>query len=213
MRLPFRLPGPGIAILVAVAAGVLLVLLALDVRTWQTSVSRDDMRFRALPAHRSLWRPQTLLPGDPAGRLLGTGDTMQYRRALQLFWFSRIGRNSQVQEDLPTLRAEAQAAVSTEIAGGTTAAERATAANLLGVLTVTSPTGSNDPNAIVKVLKRATGYFQRATALDPSNVDAEQNLELVLRLRRPGKGRFGRDARSGYGFGRGRGAGLIGSGY
>jgi len=202
-----------VGMLVAVAIGVLLVLLAVDVRTWQTSVSRDDMRFRALPAHRNLWRPQTLLPGDPAGRLLGTGDTMQYRRALQLFWFSRIGRNSQVQEDLPTLRAEAQDALSSEITGGKTAAERASAANLLGVIVVTSPTASNDPNAVTKLLRRATGYFQRATALDPSNVDAEQNLELALRLRKPGKGRFGRDARSGYGFGRGRGAGLIGSGY
>lgn len=202
-----------IAMLVAVAIGVLLVLLAVDVRTWQTSVSRDDMRFRALPAHRNLWRPQTLLPGDPAGRLLGTGDTMQYRRALQLFWFSRIGRNSQVQEDLPTLRAEAQDALSSEISGGKTAAERASAANLLGVIVVTSPTASNDPSAVTKLLRRATGYFQRATAFDPSNVDAEQNLELALRLRKPGKGRFGRDARSGYGFGRGRGAGLIGSGY
>ena len=202
-----------VGMLVAVAIGVLLVLLAVDVRTWQTSVSRDDMRFRALPAHRNLWRPQTLLPGDPAGRLLGTGDTMQYRRALQLFWFSRIGRNSQVQEDLPTLRAEAQDALSSEISNGKTAAERASAANLLGVIVVTSPTASNDPNAVTKLLRRATGYFQRATALDPSNVDAEQNLELALRLRKPGKGRFGRDARSGYGFGRGRGAGLIGSGY
>jgi len=202
-----------IAMLVAVAIGVLLVLLAVDVRTWQTSVSRDDMRFRALPAHRNLWRPQTLLPGDPAGRLLGTGDTMQYRRALQLFWFSRIGRNSQVQEDLPTLRAEAQDALSSEISDGKTAAERASAANLLGVIVVTSPTASNDPSAVTKLLRRATGYFQRATAFDPSNVDAEQNLELALRLRKPGKGRFGRDARSGYGFGRGRGAGLIGSGY
>ena len=202
-----------IAMLVAVAIGVLLVLLAVDVRTWQTSVSRDDMRFRALPAHRNLWRPQTLLPGDPAGRLLGTGDTMQYRRALQLFWFSRIGRNSQVQEDLPTLRAEAQDALSSEISDGKTAAERASAANLLGVIVVTSPTASNDPSAVTKLLRRATGYFQRATAFDSSNVDAEQNLELALRLRKPGKGRFGRDARSGYGFGRGRGAGLIGSGY
>ena len=41
-------------------------LLAADVRTWQTTVARDDLRFRALPAHRGLWRPATMLPGDPA---------------------------------------------------------------------------------------------------------------------------------------------------
>ena len=32
----------------------------------------------------------------------------------------------------------------------------------------------------------------------------------MLRLQRPGKGKLGRDARSGYGFGRGRGAGQRG---
>jgi hypothetical protein len=35
----------------------------------------------------------------------------------------------------------------------------------------------------------------------------------VLRVRRPGKGRLGRDARSGYGFGRGRGIVAEGGGY
>jgi len=208
-----RIPKHALAALMCVALGVLLILLAVDVRTWQTTVRRDDMRFRAILDHRGLWRPSPVLPGDPAGSLLGTSDTVAFRRAEQLFWFSRIGRNSQVQEDLPTLLAEAQDALSSEISDGKTAAERAAAANLLGVIVVTSPTASNDPSAVTKLLRRATGYFQRATAFDPSNVDAEQNLELALRLRKPGKGRFGRDARSGYGFGRGRGAGLIGSGY
>jgi hypothetical protein len=209
-----RLSRPGIAMVVCATLGVLLVLLALDVRTWHTTIARDDLRFRALPAHRSLWLPQTLLPGDPAAHLLGTSDTIAYRRGLQLFWFSRIGRNSQAQEDLPTLRAQAQNALSALIQSGATAAERSSAANLLGVLVVTNSGDSgNDPQALMGILRRAAGYFQRATAIDPTNVDAEQNLELVLRIRRPGKGRFGKDARGGYGFGKGRGAGLIGSGY
>ena len=37
--------------------------------------------------------------------------------------------------------------------------------------------------------------------------------ELVLRLTKPGQGKFGKDARSGYGFGRGRGVIPSGSGY
>lgn len=213
MSWSLRIPKQGIAALVCVALGVLLVLLALDVRTWQATTTRDDLRFRAILDHRALWRPHPLLPGDPAGKLLGTSDTVAFRRAEQLFWFSRIGRNSEVQQDLPTLRAEAQEKLSNEIENGTTPAERSRAANLLGVLVVTSPTTSNDPKTLSSILRRASGYFQRATALDPANVDAEQNLELVLRLRRPGTGRFGKDARSGYGFGRGRGTGLIGSGY
>jgi len=213
MSWSFRMPRQAVAALVCVIAGVLLVLLAFDVRTWQTTVKRDDLRFRALPDHRSLWRIPTLLPGDPASHLLGTRDTIAYRRSVQFFWFSRIGRNSEVQQDLPSLRASAQRKLSSVMESAATGEERSAAANLLGVLVVTSPTTTNDPKTLTSILVRAAGYFQRATELDPSNLDAEQNLELVLRLRRPGGGRFGKDARAGYGFGKGRGAAAIGSGY
>jgi len=213
MSWSIRIPKHALAALICVALGVLLILLAVDVRTWQTTVRRDDMRFRAILDHRGLWRPSPVLPGDPAGSLLGTSDTVAFRRAEQLFWFSRIGRNSEAQQDLPTLRAEAQDKLANESKTAATMSERSQAANLLGVLIVTSPVTSNDPKTLQSILRRASGYFQRATALDAGNVDAEQNLELVLRLRKPGGGRFGRDARSGYGFGRGHGTGLIGSGY
>jgi hypothetical protein len=168
--------------LVCVAAGVLLVLIALDVRTWHTTIARDDIRFRALPAHRNLWTPHTLLPGDPAGLLLGTGDTMAYRRSLQGFWFSRIGSTPESRQDLPTLRAETQQQLEAIAAAGTSAQERSFAANLLGVLVVTTPSPGNDDSALKAILKRATGYFRQATELDPTDVDAKQNLELVLRI-------------------------------
>ena len=213
MSWSIRIPKHGIAALICLVLGVLLVLLAVDVRTWQTTVQRDDMRFRVLLDHKGLWRPTPMLPGDPAGKLLGTSDTVAMRRAEQYFWFSRIGRNSEAQQDLPTLRAEAQDKLAAESKAAKTATERSQAANLLGVLVVTSPVTSNDPKTLTAIVERAIGYFQIATALDPTNVDAEQNLELALRLRRPGGGRFGRDARSGYGFGRGHGTGIIGSGY
>ena len=78
---------------------------------------------------------------------------------------------------------------------------------------MTTPAPGSDQDAITQILTRGAQYFQLAIAIDPRNVDAKQNLELVLRLQRPGKGKLGRDARSGYGFGRGRGAGSEGSGY
>jgi hypothetical protein len=95
MSWSIRIPKQGIATLVCLALGVLLVLFAFDVRTWQATVTRDDMRFRALLDHRGLWRPSPVLPGDPAGKLLGTTDTVAFRRSEQLLWFSRIGRNSE----------------------------------------------------------------------------------------------------------------------
>jgi hypothetical protein len=204
---------PGLLALGCVALGAVLVLLALDMRAWDRTVARDDLRFRALPAHRLLWLPATLLPGDPAGTLLGTGNTIAYRRALQLFWYSRMGVNPETRQDLPTLRAAAQRRLQDLMQSGRDPAQRATAANLLGVLTVTAPVARQDQGSIAQILKRSTAYFQRAIALDAANADAKENLELVLRLKRPGGSSTSKDARSGYGFGRGRGSTPVGNGY
>ena len=203
----------GLVALAFVAVATVLLLLAVDARAWHTTVARDDLRFRALPAHGELWKPSTLLPGDPAGALIGTGDTIAYRRGLQLFWFSRIGADPETRQDLPTLRAQAQEALQQVMLTGARARERSSAANLLGVLVVTTPAPATDRSGLAKLLRRAAGYFQQAIALDPANGDAKQNLELVLRVSQPGRGRIGHDARAGYGFGRGRGATVIGSGY
>lgn len=203
----------GALALCCVIAGALLVLVAADVRTWRTTVARDDLRFRVLPAHRGLWKPATLLPGDPAGLLLGTGDTLDYRRSLQLFWFSRIGSTPESRQDLPTMRAETQQRLEGIAANGHSPRERSFAANLLGVLVVTTPSPGNDNSALKAILKRATDYFRQATRLDSSNADAKQNLELVLRINDSSGGTLNKDARSGYGYGRGRGATPIGSGY
>jgi hypothetical protein len=199
------------ALLLAIT--VALALLAVDVRAWQSTVTRDDLRFRALPAHKSLWRPSTILPGDPAAKLIGTGQPLAYRHALQYFWYSRIGSNPELRQDTPALRASAQERIQNLISTAPTKKQRADAANLLGVLVVTTPAPGSDQDAVTQILTNAAKYFQLAIAIDPANFDAKQNLELVLRLQRPGRGKIGQDARSGYGFGRGRGAGPQGAGY
>ncbi len=203
----------GLLALLCIAAAAVLVLLAFDANAWRTTVARDDLRFRALPAHRGLWKPATSLPGDPASLLIGTGDTTAYRHALQHFWYSRIGVNPEERQDLPMLRADAQRRLLDLSAAGMSARERSFARNLLGVLVVTTPTSTVDKGAIEQILRRAAGYFEQAIRTDPTNADAKLNLELVLRLTRPGQGKFGKDARSGYGFGRGRGVIPSGSGY
>jgi hypothetical protein len=192
-------------------AATLVVLFALDVRSWPRSLTHDDLRFRALHSHVGLWRSPATLPGDPARALLGLGEPIAYRRALQLFWFSRVGSDPESRRDLPTIRVQAQDALEGLITAGRDPQERSTAANLLGVLTVTTPATDSETQA--QTLVRAAGYFQRAIAEDPANVAAKLNLELVLRLRRPGKSRFNKDARGGFGFGKGRGAEVVGSGF
>lgn len=201
------------AALLCAGLAVVLVLLATDVASWRTTVARDDLRFRASPTHAALWKPSTQLPGDPASALVGTSSTLAWRRALQYFWYSRIGSNPEIRMDTPTLRAEAQDKLLHEIDAAPTAAQRSQAANLLGVLVVTTPAPGRDQDVILQILKRSAGYFQKAIELDPGNADAKQNLELVYRIAKPGKGHLGKDARSGYGFGKGQGAVAQGSGY
>jgi hypothetical protein len=212
MRARIRKHRAALLALLCLGLTALVALLAADVSAWHSTVARDDLRFRALPAHRNLWRPGTTLPGDPASLLIGTGSTISYRRALQYFWFSRIGSNPEVRQDTPTLRATAQNKLLNVISSAPTSQQRSAAANLLGVLVVTTPS-IGDSGGTTQILTRAVQYFQDAIALNAGNTNAKENLELVLRLRRPGQGRFGHDARSGYGFGRGRGATTAGGGY
>jgi hypothetical protein len=199
----------------ALCAGlaVLLVLFAADVAAWRSAVTRDDLRFRALPSHRGLWRPSTTLPFDPASLALGTSSAIQWRRALQYFWFTRINVNPDQRMDPPTLRGAAQNRLLAEMTAAPTAAERSVAANLLGVLAVTTPVPGHDPDVLTQIVKRAEGYFQQAVELDGRDTDAKQNLELLLRIAKPGKSKLGRDARSAIGFGLGNAVEPRGSGY
>lgn len=201
-----------VAALCCAGLAAVLVLLAVDVHTWQTTLTRDDLRFRAMHSHRSLWRPQTTLPGDPARLLLGLGDAVSYRRAVQLFWFSRVGSDPETRQDLPTTRAQAQQDLQSIVDSARTSGERSSAANLLGIIVVTSPLVT-DPQAQTQTLKHAAEFFQQAITIDPANYDAKQNLQLVLLLKKPGHSRIGRDARGGYGFGRGHGVSKGGTGY
>jgi hypothetical protein len=202
---------PAATALACLGVAAVLALVAVDAHAWQRRVIRDDLRFRALHSHVGLWSSPAMFPGDPARTLLGVGDAIAYRRALQLFWFSRVGSNPQNGTDAPATRVEAQDQLERLSETASTGEERSTAANLLGVLTVTTPV--TDSSALTQTLRRAAEYFQRAIGEDPTNYAAKLNLELVLRLQRPGKSRFGKDARGGYGFGRGRGVGVVGSGF
>lgn len=204
---------PGVLALVLVALATVLVLFALDARSWQTTMRRDDVRFRALPDHGKLWKPPTMLPGDPAGLALQTRDSIAWRRALQSFWYTHIGANPQANVDLPRLRAQAQSEFEDIVNNGRTAAERSDAANLLGVLVITTPVSAGSQTAELAVIKQSTQYFQQAVELDSNDTAAKANLELILRVTKPSKGPIGKDARAGFGFGKGHGAQHVGNGY
>jgi hypothetical protein len=203
---------PLFAAVVLVGLAIVLGLLAVDVHAWQHRLSRDDVRFQVDPAHPGLWRSPALLPGDPADAILGLGDALTFRQAMQDFWFNEIGVvKVKGQDDLSAVRIATQTQLQRLSTGAATAAERSVAANLLGVMTIT--TTATDKATLAQILSNATTDFQLAVAENPASWAAKVNLELVLRLKRPGKSHFGTDAHGGFGFGGSEGASPIGGGF
>jgi hypothetical protein len=201
---------PLVAAVVLLGLATVLALFARDVRAWQGTFTNSDLRFRAQRSHVGLWRSPAVLPSDPARSLLGIDDALTYRRALQFYWFSTAGSTTGGQADLAATRVAAEARLQTLMTSAATAEERSAAANLLGVMTVTAPENSSTQK---KEIATATGYFQRAVIEDPRNYDAKLNLELLLRVARPGKSQLDQDARGGFGFGGANGVGTVGGGF
>jgi hypothetical protein len=205
----------------AVFAVVLLVLAAAlavfahDVRAWQTTVKHDDLRFQAVPAAPRLWEPPTLLPGDPAGLALSTQKTTEWRHALQNFYYTRLGFDPETNADSSTLDATTEKRLQTLTLTAATPAERSDAANLLGVLVITTASAAaiqNSEGIVRQTLAQTVGYFRQAIALDPTNDDAKQNLELILRSTGPSN-RVIREGGTGFGYGGGHGSSPPGYGY
>jgi hypothetical protein len=201
---------PLVAAVVLLGLAAVLALFASDVRAWQGAFTQGDLRFRAQRSHTGLWRSPAILPGDPVRNLLGFDDALAYRRGLQLFWFSNVGASTGGQADLAATRAAAETQLQILMTTAATATERSTAANLLGVLTVTTPEDSPTQKAEIATAK---GYFRRAIIEDPASYAAKLNLELVLRIQRPHGSHVDQDAHGGFGSGGSNGVGAVGGGF
>jgi hypothetical protein len=202
---------PLVAATILLGVATVLVLLAVDVRGWQQTLGRGDAEFLARPSSRMFWQSPAVLPGDPVRSLLGLDDALAYRQSLQGFWLNEVGVVKSRGNDLSAARVGTQTELERLAASARTAAERSSAANLLGVMTIT--TTSTDTATLMQILANSEGDFQEAIALDSTNWAAKVNLELVLRLQHPGKSKFGADARGGFGFGGSEGAGVAGGGF
>jgi len=206
---------PAVAALVLLVLAAALAVFAHDVRAWQTTVKHDDLRFQADPSAARLWKPSTLLPGDPASLALSTQKTTEWRHALQNFYYTRLGFDPQTNADSSTLAANTEKRLQKMTLTAATPAERSDAANLLGVLVITTATAAaigNNEGVVAQTLRQTEGYFQQAIADDPTNDDAKQNLELILRSTGPSN-RVIREGGTGFGYGGGHGSSPPGYGY
>ncbi len=165
-------------------AGVLLVLavvvalLAADVRNWQSAVRSGDLRFSQNPGYAD-WTATPLLPGDPARVLLGIGNQLAFRNAVQTFVTvaaAGLGFDNGYSESRDRAAAEA---VLTTLAAGPSKQRDSEADNLLGILAYTDSkqTGPYAPTPV----ERSESDFRSAVSLDPTNEDAKFNLEWLMR--------------------------------
>jgi hypothetical protein len=181
--------------------GSLCLLLALDVSRAAGTVGGDDARFLAQPRIAGYWEDDGVLPFGAGRRLLGAGDDVAQRRAVQRFWLAQPRDPSIPGPERLAARAQAQAELA-EAEEGADAEGASLTANLLGVLALLTPPDQAERSQVVRA---AGAAFRRAIVLDQSNDDAKFNLESVLRLvadeRNRGQGGGGSAGQEGTEFG------------
>jgi hypothetical protein len=172
----------GAVVALSLAAG--LVLLAADARGWQDTLREDDVLFQMAPS-RAHWAPNERAPDGLARRLLAVDDDIRLRRALRLFQLAHLPAITyEAGQSVEILRVRAQIALAQIERNAADARDRAVAANLLGVLAFEE--ARNDPLNAASLLRRSRQEFRNAITLAPAGEDAKVNLEILLRLSRPG---------------------------
>ena len=196
----------------ALAAGIIVLLLALDVGRWETALARGDVRFKFAPTRADLWQPDEIVPLHAAKRMLDVDDDLSYRDTLRRFYLARPHANKWEQTNIDALRSEATVALAEYIREGKDPKRRSQAANLLGVMGL-DLAATDDPQQRLRFLLFASRSFRGALTMDETNEDAKFNLELTLRLLRQSPTSTGGGAARGPGRGGGAALARPGSGY
>jgi hypothetical protein len=200
-----------IAAVLAVPAAFALIVLAVDVLRVPGDLAADDVRFQAGPrVRRALWDDLGFLPGQLGVRLLGAEDDVAHRETLALFAQVQPGKVAITSPELEALRGRAQLEVTLQARVEHEPHRQSQQLNNLGVLTMGRY--STDSQESTQILARGVGSFQNAIEVDPGNLDALRNLEILLR--RPEAATLPpNDPSQGGAQGRVSGQGRVGSGY
>jgi hypothetical protein len=166
---------------VLAAAGIALLLLAVDVHRWQSGIAAGDVAYRTRPGAAD-WTPSQLLPGGLARSLLHVADDVRAREALRAFKGSHPRRGVFLTPvSIVHARTIAQTLLTRAAADDRDAARRSQELNLAAVYLMIA-LDPFDPGARSQSLVQAADGFRAALASDPANADAAYNLELTLRL-------------------------------
>jgi hypothetical protein len=177
-----RVSGRRIAGLVAgvglLALSLVLVLLAADVLRVQRALEHGDSRFGPVAGGVGMWEADTTLPAGVAERVLGVDDDVAYRAAVQRFRLAQPRQPVQQFSQL-TVRAGADRRLAAAIREEGDPQRRAALHLLRGGLALEESRLGSDSGPPIR---RAVTQFRLAVELDPTNVDAQYDLELALRL-------------------------------
>ena len=164
----------------AVAIGVVAIILAQDVRSWRDTLQDDAVTYYVFPAQQQRLTAPTVLPSGAAGQLLAVERDREWLRALRLFT-----RADDATRNVASFNRGEYALLN----GGRALLGRVTqdpdpvrASQAYDLLAVLAYRESNSSGVVDQGLVReAVTDLQNAVRLDRTNESAKANLELVLR--------------------------------
>jgi hypothetical protein len=163
--------------LACLALAATLVLLAIDLTRWTSTLDSGDVRYRSAPAAELLWDADERVPLAIARDTLGVEDDVAFREALQAL------RNAQLDDpvisdpEVAIRRNEAQSRLEAIVAADSDDARRSRAAGLLGVLGLARSVYETDQREAL--LSATIANLRLAIQLDPGNDEAKYNLEVA----------------------------------
>ena len=203
MKLFLRQYAAALAGVAALVVAALLAVVAVQVQRWENAVRSGDLAYAAdVPGRSELWASAGGV-SRPVRALLGVGDDLQFRRAMELFRLSRVtqGRFNQGWEQLK-FHGEAMTTLARVKRKDDDPIRRSRVSNLLGIaafepareVLLTEPSRRATPFGRAPTqeelqraqarLRRSIEYFGEAVRLDPRHEQAKFNLEFVLRVDR-----------------------------
>jgi hypothetical protein len=168
-----------VAVVALVAGAAVLVAFAADALRWDRAMRDDDVAYAA--GADATWAPSTLLPAGVSRSVLGLGDDVEFRGAVDQFWKSEPRAPLQAFTDV-TRRTSAERRIARLQEREDSPSRRSVLATLRGAYLVEE--ARNSPVQRHVFLRRAIEQFERAARLDPGNADARFDLELALKLLR-----------------------------
>ncbi|WP_411277160.1 hypothetical protein [Gaiella sp.] len=175
--------GAGVGVAALLVAAILGVALAVDLLRAESRLDVADAAFTSGVDQNVGWDADTVLPVRVSRGILGLGDDVTFRKAVQRFWLSKprdplrefgdVTRRSGAERELARLGENDPSGV-----------RRAVALTMRGALLLEEARNTTTQRQVF--VRRAIEQFRKAVVLDPSNTDAVYNLELALKLLRRG---------------------------